>query len=122
MTSLRFSLDMSCVLNLLNPDEVLDADLVKLLRLGMLGHAQLVVTETCPKEVSAAADGRRAEVAKRASFLPVAELPHGKRDERDRLAGQFFKALWPNSKGTSKMSDHARRDCEHLIERADWTD
>jgi N-acetylglutamate synthase-like GNAT family acetyltransferase len=109
-----YSLDTSCVLNLLNPDEPIDDALVKLLRLGLLGVVHLFVTDACPKEVAAAQAGRRAEIAKRASMLPVLELAAERTLDRDRLAQQFFSQLWPNSSGTSKMADHGRRDCEHL--------
>lgn len=113
MTAPRFSLDTSCVLNLLNPDETINDDLVKLLRLGLMGDAQLWVTETCPTELAetAAAHGRRSEIAKRAAILPILATPAEKIAERDTLAARFFKALWPNSSGKGKKADHSRRDC-----------
>jgi len=112
--AVRFSLDTSCVLNLLNPDEAPDEDLVKLLRLGMLGEVELFATETLPKEIADAAEGRRGEVAKRARFLPVIDVPLDRASARDALAESLFRSLWPNSDGTTKMADHARRDCAHL--------
>ena len=108
----RYSLDTSCVLNLLNPEEELDEALVKLLRLGLLRVVDLCVTDACPREVAAARSGTRAEVAKRARFLPVLDLPASRVHERDDLATKIFKKLWPNSLGTSRMADHGRRDCD----------
>lgn len=112
--ALRFSLDTSCVLNLLNPDEQIDDELVELLKLGMLGDVQLAVTDALPKEVASDGPGRRAEIARRAKFLPVITLPPGRVAERDDLSRLLFSRLWPNSPGTSNMAEHARRDCDHL--------
>jgi GNAT superfamily N-acetyltransferase/predicted nucleic acid-binding protein len=112
--ALRFSLDTSCVLNLLNPDEVLDDDLIELLRLAMLNEIALCVTDIYQGEVAGVVSGRRAEVAKRARFLPVVEIPTDRAGERDQLAQAFFGALWPNSTGDTNMADHGRRDCLHL--------
>lgn len=112
--ALRFSLDTSCVLNLLNPDEALDDDLIELLRLAMLNEIGLCVTEVYQGEVAGVERGRRAEVAKRARFLPVVEIPSDRAGERDLLAQVFFRELWPNSTGDTNMADHGRRDCLHL--------
>lgn len=111
--ALRFSLDTSCVLNLLNPDEPLDDALIELLRLAMLNEVELRVTEVYQGEV-AEVQGRRAEVAKRARFLPVVEIPRDRLTERDALSDAFFNTLWPNSPGDTNKADHGRRDCLHL--------
>lgn len=111
---LRFSLDTSCVLNLLNTEEALDDDLIELLRRAMLGQVSLYVTTVFEGEVQDSVEGRRAEVVKRTRFLPVVAVPHEEESRRDQLAETFFKTLWPNSPGTSKMADHGRRDCLHL--------
>lgn len=110
---LRFSLDTSCVLNLLNPEEALDDHLVELLRLAMVNEVSLYVTEVYQGEVQGV-EGRRAEIVKRARFLPLMEVPDDREQERDSLAQQFFDILWPNSPGDTKMADHGRRDCLHL--------
>ena len=71
---LRFSLDTSCVLNLLNPEEALDDHLVELLRLAMVNEVSLYVTEVYQGEVQGV-EGRRAESIR--STDPVLERRGG---------------------------------------------
>lgn len=109
-----FTLDTSCVLNLLNTNESVDQDLIMLMRFGFDDVVKLVVTEQLSQEVINNADNKRQEIVQRIGILPVHSVSEERRHERDLLAENLFQTFWPNAKTGSRTAEHGYRDCLHL--------
>ncbi|MFM6158944.1 MAG: type II toxin-antitoxin system VapC family toxin [Cuspidothrix sp.] len=109
-----FTLDTSCVLNLLNTHEQVDQELILILRFGFNDDVKLVVTEQLSAEVIENAGSQRPEIAQRIGILPVHSVSPQRSAERDSLAKQMFKKFWPNAKAGSRNAKHSYRDCLHL--------
>ncbi|BAY21782.1 hypothetical protein NIES2100_15390 [Calothrix sp. NIES-2100] len=109
-----FTLDTSCLLNLLNIHELVDQELVLLLRFGFIDSVKLVVTEQLSAEVIGNADKQRPEIAQRIGILPVHSVSPQRCAERDSLAQDLFQKFWSNAKLGSRNAEHGYRDCLHL--------
>lgn len=109
-----FTLDTSCVLNLLNTHESVDQDLILLIKFGFDDVVKLVVTEQLSAEVINNAGNQRQEIAQRIGILPVHSVSEERYEERDLLAKSLFQAFWPNAKTGSRNAEHGYRDCLHL--------
>jgi ribosomal protein S18 acetylase RimI-like enzyme len=109
-----FSLDTSCVLNLLNTNESVDQDLIILMRFGFDDVVKLVVTEQLSAEVINNAGNQRQEIVQRIGILPVHSVSKERYEERDLLAKNLFQTFWANAKPGSRNAEHGYRDCLHL--------
>ncbi|MGB3649646.1 MAG: GNAT family N-acetyltransferase [Rivularia sp. (in: cyanobacteria)] len=109
-----FTLDTSCVLNLLNTKELVDQDLILLMRFGFDDIVNLVVTEQLSAEVIKSADNQRQEIIQRIGILPVHNVSKERCEERDLLAKNLFQTFWANAKPGSRNAEHGYRDCLHL--------
>lgn len=109
-----FTLDTSCVLNLLNTNESVDQDLIILMRFGFDDLVKLVVTEQLSAEVINNAGHQRQEIVQRIGILPVHSVSKERHEERDLLAKTLFQTFWPNAKPDSRNAKHGYRDCLHL--------
>ncbi len=109
-----FTLDTSCVLNLLNPNELVDQDLITLLRFGFDDVVKLVATEQLSAEVVNSTSERRAEIIKRIDILPVHSVSPIRYEEYNLLAENLFQTFWSNAKAGSRTANHGHRDCLHL--------
>lgn len=109
-----FTLDTSCVLNLLNTHEQVDQELILLLRFGFNDDVKLVVTEQLSAEVIGNAGSQRPEIAQRIGILPVHSVSPQRFAERDSLAQRMFNTFWPNVIPGSRNAQHGYRDCLHL--------
>jgi ribosomal protein S18 acetylase RimI-like enzyme len=109
-----FTLDTSCVLNLLNTNESVDQDLIILMRFGFDDVVKLVVTEQLSAEVINNADNPRQEIVQRIGILPVHSVSKERCEERDLLAKKLFQRFWANAKPSSRNAEHGYHDCLHL--------
>lgn len=109
-----FTLDTSCILNLLNINESVDEDLITLLRFGFDDVVKLVATDQLSAEVLNTTSDHRGEIVKRIEILPVHSVSPSRYEECNLLAENLFQTFWPNAKAGSRNADHGRRDCLHL--------
>lgn len=109
-----FTLDTSCVLNLLNTHESVDQQLILLLQFGFTDAVKLVVTEQLSAEVIGNAGNQRPEIAQRIGILPVHSVSPQRCTERDSLAQNLFQKFWSNAMLGSRNAEHGYRDCLHL--------
>ncbi|BAZ30131.1 hypothetical protein NIES4074_25870 [Cylindrospermum sp. NIES-4074] len=109
-----FTLDTSCVLNLLNTHEQVDHELILLLRFGFNDDVKLVVTEQLSAEVIGNAGSQRPEIAQRIGILPVHSVSPERCAERNTLAQKMFQKFWPNVIPGSRNAEHSHLDCLHL--------
>ncbi|MBW4616494.1 MAG: GNAT family N-acetyltransferase [Desmonostoc vinosum HA7617-LM4] len=109
-----FTIDTSCVLNLLNTHESVDQELVVLLKFGFMDAVKLVVTEQLSAEVIGNAGNQRPEIAQRIGILPVHSVSPQRCAERDSLAQNLFQKFWSNAVPGSGNAEHGYRDCLHL--------
>ncbi|MEH1904078.1 MAG: GNAT family N-acetyltransferase [Nostoc sp.] len=109
-----FTLDTSCVLNLLNTHELVDPELIVLLRFGFIDAVKLVVTEQLSAEVIGNPGSQRPEIAQRIGILPDQSVSPQRCAERDLLAKNIFQKFWSNAIPSSRNAEHNYRDCLHL--------
>lgn len=115
------ALDTSCVINLLSRDEEPDDALLILFRLATQGRTTLSVTPIMETDLSGHQEGDVSERAlnrkfihQRMSMFSVDNVAAARQRQRDELAGQLLKLLWPNVEPGSRKWDHSMRDCQHI--------
>lgn len=109
------TLDVSCALNFLNSDESADTAVMALVRAGMTGTVDLVLSQEAFDEVAGTEDDElRAQRLARLAAFERLEPPASREHELDDLADDLLRALFPNSEPGSRTYDHNRRDCRQL--------
>ena len=115
---LQVTLDTSCVVNLLTALERSPLELLRLVRLAMESRVQIGVTDVVDDEVPHGDDPeevhRRAYIREKLRQFPVASISPARRAERDALAEDFLRVLWPNVADGSRKRGNSLQDCRHL--------
>ena len=114
----QFTLDTSCVVNLLSAREQSPPALLRLVRLALDSRLHLGVTDVVDDEVPRG-DGeeevqRRAYIRQKLRQFPVTSISPSRSAERDALAEEFLGVLWPNVEDGSRKHGNSLRDCSHL--------
>ncbi|HEX5308062.1 MAG TPA: GNAT family N-acetyltransferase [Solirubrobacteraceae bacterium] len=116
---LAVTLDTSCALNFLGLDETADDALIDLVAAAIAGRVDVCVTEQAYEEVrrNPREDERAQRLARLRTFGRVGLAAH-RTAERDRLAGELLRALFPDAEAGSRTDSHNRRDCLQLATHA----
>jgi len=87
-------------------------DLIDLVRAAMNGRVDLKVTRVTHDELAGDPNPIRREAGlSRLRMYPVIQVPTYREKERDQLAGEMLRAIFPNTQPDSTTYQHNLRDC-----------
>ncbi|MFZ5786332.1 MAG: GNAT family N-acetyltransferase [Acidobacteriota bacterium] len=86
------------------------------MKLALDGKTRITTTPLVDVELPEVGDfsAPRAPIRERLESLPQEPISKERLEERDSLAGQFMKILWPKSQKGSRTFRHNMLDCKHL--------